>query len=374
MDPNTNGTNQPPEQVASPAPAAATVPPEPSPVTPSAPINPIQTAHSSNTGLIVGLIAGGVVLLIVAIMFFVVISPKMQSRALAEAFMNNMTKGNVDKAVEQTGDTSTKTFLANASAKLKGEKSKLNKQQFSSSGESYYLFDLSGGDTKYARVTTDKENGKRVVSSFVFSAKELSLVPGNSSTKTTDSGDTDITATEPSSTSTCLAKSDFDTIVNANNGGNGSGSIDYSSQQDLISSYYNRPAYFLPDSLNFDTQDDYAGYNAEVMVKSFADFYKTNSDKEFTIKLEGVVATTAPADLAFGTQRSEKIKSMLVSNGVPADRIEVMKSTNISTYAGGAWAGSENDTIAKRLARSVALYIVPDVMCNSVPASSGTGR
>lgn len=107
----------------------------------------------------------------------------MQSRALAQAFMNNVTEGNIDKAVEQTGDNSTKAFLTSAGAKLKGEKSKLNKQQFNSSGESYYLFDLSGGDTKYARVTTGKEDGKRVVSSFVFSAKELSLVPGNSSTK-----------------------------------------------------------------------------------------------------------------------------------------------------------------------------------------------
>jgi hypothetical protein len=365
MEPNT--INQPPVQ---PTPVVPTAQPQPAEVVPLNSVNPIQPAGKSKTGLIIGVIAGVIVMLILAVLFFVVLSPKTQSLALAQSFMTNMTKGNVDKAVELTGDTSTKAFLTTAAAKLKGQKTSIAEKQYNATGESYYLFDLTGGSLKYARVSTEKENGKRVVMSLVYSADTLTLVPGSSSTKTAASD----TEEDTTSTTACLVKSDFDTIVNANNGGNGPESIDYSGQQDMMSSYYNKPAYFLSDSLSFDTQSDYAGYNADVMVKSFATFYKTHSDKKFTIKLQGVVATTAAADLAFGTQRADKIKSMLVSEGVPSESIEVLKSENISTYAAGAWAGSESDPLAKRLARSVSLYIVPEANCSSTTTSSGTGR
>lgn len=371
MDPNsTNPASQPvvtqtPSVTPQPTVVAQPTPPS------FQPYSPIETPPTGKkTGLLIGLVVAAAVLLVAGLLFVFMMLPGLQSASLAQSFMENITTGKVDKAVEQTGDPTTKDFLTTASKTLKDNKASLSKQKFNRSAESYYLFTLTGGEKKYARVSTEKDGAKRVVMTLVYSAKELALVPGKSASSTASNG-ADTTA----DTSACLQKADFYTIENANNGGNGPEKTDYSVQQDMISSYYNRPASFLPDSLNFDTQNDYAGYNATVMVQSYADFYKTHSAKKFTFKLEGVVATTAQADLAFATQRAEKIKAMLVSDGVPAERIEILKPENISTFSAGAWAGSENDPIAKRLARSVTLYIIPDANCASgSAASSDTGR
>jgi len=320
--------------------------------------------------LIGGIAAVALVVLGVAgfLLYTMFLSPAAQAKRASTAFMHAITANKTSDAMPFTTASSDdeKAFITSSAGSVHGSY-KLNSKAFQS-GKGYFLYGLSGATSKYARTTVEKSGGKWLVSSFVYSTKQLALIPGSGATES----NTQATANNATSSQVaCLQKSDFNQInhVNSGNVANDTGSMDYSKTGLDESQYFTAITYFLPDSLNFDPAADTPDLTSTDKVQSVIDFYKANSSKPFSIHLYGVVALTGQADLEFGTQRSQKIAGMLEAGGIPKDRIEVQTSQNIATYNGGTWANNTSDPVAKQLARSVSMVIVPGDC-----SATGTGR
>lgn len=365
-----------PPQPAPPMPAPApTPPPDSAPVPPpvpnsssTPPVAPMTPAKPKKSHKRLFAIIGAILVLIGATLiagWFLLWSPQAQSKRVANAFIHDMTAGNVEAALKIASDgtsADTKAFLTTAAEKTKGT-AKLARTKFQDNSR-YSLYTLSGANAKYARVIVAKENGKWVANSYVYGDTELKLIPSTASSSGSSSKSADSTAssTTPSPSSACLVSSDFNTINKFMHGDYGPPSADYSKQSDE-SADFTSYTYFLPDSLNFDGQDDIGDLTNTSRVNAFADFYKAHTGQSYTINLMGVVALTGAGDLSFATQRAQKVQSMLIADGVPASKIVAEAPQNIATYNGGVWKDSLNDPEAQRLARSVSMVIVPDKSC-----------
>jgi hypothetical protein len=321
----------------------------PAPLTPAAAPQP----GKKKLGKILAIVGGIVAVIIIAVLALGVMAlPRLQSKLQANDFMTNITAGNIDKAVEISGDPTNKEFLTTASPKVKGQ-FKPTDSKFEN-GKGYYLYELTGAESKYARVTTKKDNGKRVIDSFVFGNDKLALVPGGSTT-------TQNTSTTPTATaSNCLTQNDFLTIYKSRTSGDiQSVPYDYSKSGNP----WVDGVKFLPDS--FDYNELYPGRSDELFT-NFANFYKQNSSKQFTFHLQGGVATVnVAADKDFANKRAQKVKDALVAKGVPAARIVIDDPVDNSAV-GGSGVGSDTANVT----RSVIMKI--DATCDG--SASSTAR
>jgi len=354
MDPN----NQDQVQAQKEAPEAPQVPTPPQPPVeqpaPTVPVAPVAAPaltpepKKSKKGLIIALAVGLPLLILVPIILIVLflVLPGIQSAGFASTFMKDVTAGNIDNAVKATADESSRSFLQSASAKLKGSSYKLNESSYNSSADSYYLYTLTGGDYKYARVIVDENGGKRVISSLVYDTQALRLKPGTSSTMTNTN--TTSTTTTPATTS-CFTPSDYDAALGYSN------TIAFSE-----TSPYTTNVHFLADSLEYDGtyQDGYIGTVAKIVT--------TNPGKDYKVHIYGSVATTAASDASFANQRADKVKKALVAKGVAEANIIVDTPQNVNDMGG---ATSE---VAKATARVVVIKFIPG--CNTASSTTSTSR
>ncbi len=296
-------------------------------------------------GIIVGIIVLVVALLGVAIFFLR--SPSIQAKNTSTLFMHYITAGDAAKAA--TYSTGTASNLATITPSVRGSYSL--SQSTMQSGKGYYLYNLVNAKDKYARTTVQKTGSTWKVVSFVFSAESLKLVPsGSVATTTTISPTTTADAT-------CLVPTDYNILLKEINDSTAPNTYVYTHDVQFIQNVH-----FNADSLNF--VDPVS--SQEGMVSSFADFYKANTTKKFTIHLYGSVATTAASDLSFANQRAEKVKSLLEANGVPASYIVIDAAQNINSAGGSASNSTDQAT-----SRVVVLKVDPGTTCNG---KSSTGR
>ena len=305
---------------------------------------PLGTRHRLPT--VVKLIA---VLVVIALAFSIYLTAiNLQIQDTSDKFMKLITTGNVEEAAKLTSATSAgdKSFLNTAATAVKGS-SKLT-DSGKRDKKHYFLYELSGAPSKYARTTLEEQDGKWLVISFVYNKETLKLFPDESSNTSQPS------SSAPAPTpSACLSPTDFDTIFKQINGSTASlGTLDYSKSTNP----YTSNVHFNPDSLDFSAP---AAANQGV-VNAFASFGKQYSDKSFTISLRGSVGTTKQSDIDFARQRSEKIKAMLVAGGVPESKIVIEAPGSVGDY------GNSND-VNKQTARNVVLKI--NSTCSQQPES-----
>lgn len=350
MDPNTTDQNQQAAQpdITPPQPPAApeqSMPPLPQAVQPAgyAPATVPQPGKSKK-GLIIGL-AVGIPVLFIALAFLLLglfVLPRLQSAGLAKAFMADITSGDVDAAVKAANDESSRSFLTSASAKLKGNSYASSASEYNAKGDSYYLFTLSGGDYKSARVIVAKENGKRVVNSFVYDTQTLALKPGATSTSNSNSSST-------TETGGCFAPSDYSTALGYDN------TLTFNETSPYVTNVH-----FLADSLEYD------GSYQDEFLKTVAEIVSTNPGKDYTVRLYGSTATTAASDKSFANQRADKVKQSLVAKGLAESKVVIDPAQNVDD------AGGATSEVAKQAARVVVVKFIP--ACTTDTASTTTGR
>lgn len=326
-----------PQPIVSQSQPSATVPP--SPIQQSSVQSADVPKKRKKWPIVAGIIGA---LLIVFALLILRAWPAIQQQMLARNFMNDITSGKLDSAVSRTGDPTSKPYLTTAAAKLKGETPTYKSSKYYSGSESYYLFDLSGGTYKSARVSISKDNGKLVVMSFVYDTQQLKLVPSSGSSATNNSPTT-ATPTETTATNTaattqnkCLAAADFTALS--------SYPVDPESDGTYVwrdSVFFNADAatYAYPDIM----PDSYAKYKA---------FYTQESAKDFTVQLTGEVNSTA-SDATLATARTAKVQADLENlAGIPASRIVINAPTNYGTSLGAGDTGSQNRNVDIKIASS----------------------
>lgn len=324
MDPN--NTNNPVQPI-----VAQSLQPNQAPY--SASSVPVTPTQKSKKGLIIGLAIGiPLLLMTVAAMLFAALAlPRMQGVAFSNAFMSDITAGNIDQAVLATRDESSRTFITASSEKLKGQSYSLTDNEYNADADSYYLYKMTGGEQISARVVTTFNDGKRTVKSLVYSATTLSLKP-----ETTDQAAAIPSATQPANAKQCFAPSDYDAALGWDN------TVSFTTK-----SPYTANIHFLPDSLNYiDSQQ-------QSYLDTMASIVKNNPGKDYGITLYGSVATTAASDANFANQRAEKIKNALVAAGVDTKNITINPAQNVSGMGGAA------DEVALQTARVVVIQFAP---------------
>lgn len=328
-----------PQPIVTQAQPASVLPPSP---VPQYPAQPATTPKKHKKGLIIGIVIGAVV--VVLAILVIIALPAIQRQALASNFIDDVTAGKIESAVTRTGDATSKTYLTTAATKLKGETAKFTDSKYNPDSESYYLFDLSGGTYKSARVSVTKEKGKLVVASFVYDTQQLKLVPSSSKTTSNSSNtstktEATTTTTTPTSTATqnkCLVAADFISL----------------------SSYPLDPepngTYVWRDSVFFNADAATYAY-ADIMPDKYTKyktFYGQESAKDFTIQITGQVNSTA-SDATLATARATKVQTDLENlAGIPASRIVVNTPSNYGTSLGSGDTGSQNRNVDIKIASS----------------------
>lgn len=323
MDPNNNLPPQPVPQPGSQPqqPVAAAVTQLPPVAAPAQAYPAVSQPAKSKKKLfiVIGAVLGGLV--IAGGLVLVMALPAVQSAGFATSFMNNVTAGDVDAALAQTGDAESKEFLTSATKSLKGAKASITDRKYVKDGTSHYLFSVSGVKSKYARVDVIWESGKRIVSGFVYSEKELALVPSAK-----EDADTTATASEEPSTTTapatstqsssnlaCLVNDDYRYMEYDKS----LPTVTFDTTYDPAKFTFNKTdsMFFKPDTT---TETSFMA-----VYDDWADFASKNSAKQWTFRLEGSIYGTDPAGVTLANQRADKVKGELTKRGVPESRIIV---------------------------------------------------
>jgi hypothetical protein len=286
---------------------------------PTPPPDPVVPVAQSSKKLLIIVIA---ILLIIAAAFVLVwlvyLNPSSQSKRLSNSFMHSITTGNVTQATDLTGDSAAKNYLTTSAGSVHGTY-KLSNSQFSN-GKGYYLYTLSGAADHYVRTIVDRDNGKRIVNSFVFSDTALTLVSSTSSLSDispSDSSATQVTATT-ADTSGCLGASDFSSFSNLGGMGDPDPVLDrtYSIFLQLE---------FSPNVATYEPGDS---PDPTTVFSDFKDFYAQDSNKKYVIELESSVNSASP-DIALANQRNNLVESDLETiSGIPASKITIEPVTN----------------------------------------------
>ncbi len=332
MDPQQLPANQPstptPTPSVSPQPTQTpTVVQTPTPVVPAYSAQ-MAGGNSPNMKILFGVIVAVVVFVAALLVaWFMYLSPAAQSKRVSNSFMHSITTGDVAKATDLTGDSTSKDFLTTSSGSVHGSYT-LSQSKFTG-GKGYYLYSLSGANKKYARTTVDKVSGKRVVNSFVYSNTALALVPSSASSSITSSSSTSNTAksTAAGDTTGCLTAADFSPFSDVFNGtpsDNGDGTF---------SEFFQLQ--FNPDVATYaagDVPDPTAVFN------DFKTFYAQAANKKYVIELESSVNSATP-DEQLANARNSKVQSDLETiSGIPASKITLQPITNdTSRNAGDAF-------------------------------------
>ena len=286
------------------------------------------------------------ILILIAFLFMAyLVVVKNRAEAASSTFMEYMIEGNVEQAMKLTNAAANdKSFFDSAAVALKGGSSKLIESD-ERDKKQYFLYELYGSSSKYARTTLEEQDSKWVVTVFVHNKEKLKLIPDASTQPSSKE------ATPAPVKTAGLMPGDFDTIFKRINGNTATlGALDYSKPANP----YTNNVHFNPDTLDFSTP---AALNQGI-VNAFAAFGKQYSDKTFTISLRGSVGTTKQSDLDFARQRSEKIKNLLIAGGTPASKIAIENPGSVGDYG-------VDDSVSKQTARNVVIKIVPT--CDQSP-------
>lgn len=313
----------------------------------------IQQPKKSHKGLIIGIIVGVFALFVlpfILLTIYLAVS-RLQVAGISNGFMKAMTQGNIDEALTYTdGSAETKQFLNGMATGVKAS-SFTSKGSADSQGKKYFLYSLQGSTNNSARTALEKgDKGWKVVE-FV-AGNNMSVIPG---TAQAENPSTAPTSTASSSNTQCLVQSDFD---NWYKGMYGKTATEEGFNFHKTDNMFTTNVHFPPDSVEY-SQFDNTG-QVEVVAKLAKD--PAVAGKQFTILLSGGVGTSQ-ADKDFAKKRAEKVKSDLVSLGVPANKIVIEETRSASDYE------SNPGEIDKRMSRVVVMGFDPT--CTS---SSGNGR
>lgn len=324
---------QPINPVAMPA-QPAVVPPQSLPMQPEAPVN-----GKSKLVLLIVIGAGIAIFILAAIVaYFMFLSPAALSKKASSDFMSAVTTGDKQK-LYTLGNATTeedKVFFDNSVEAVKGSYNLI--QNTAKEDRWYFLYSLSNGTKKFARTTVEKQDGKWRVIGFVFSDKELLLIP-NDSKQSDDS--------KPVSSSTeqkCLVASDFDPwyLERYNSTATSQGF-----RFDLLETAFINNVHFNPDSTNI--------YDGNISgIEDMIVLAKSVSTKDFKIRLKGSVGTTLKSDLDFANQRAESVKAKLITEGVDVNKIVIDPPENVADTTIG-----EITEVDKRRSRAVVLKFDP---------------
>lgn len=313
---------------------------------------PIQPTKS-HIGLIIGIIAAVIVVLLLAIgAYLLIFSDSAVSKRKSNSFMSAMTTGNVAKALEYTdGSTETQNFLNSMKDGMQGQFDL--KESTSENGTYYYLYSLTGATNQAARTELNKSSGEWQVNALYTGGANLA-VKGSQSDTTEDQ-----TQPTSSSSSSCLVQSDFDAWYKARYG---TTATEQGLNFHIPDNMYTTNVKFQPDSTEY-TDTAFSSSS----IESITELSKNVQGKTYTVRLEGSVATTSAADLEFATKRANKVKDQLIAGGVPESKIVIDEPNNVSDISDS----SRVNEVTKEAARNVVIKFDPTCTGNS---SSDTGR
>lgn len=299
---------------------------------------------SSHKGLKRALIAFVIAALLAAggyAVYYFFVSPAAQAERTATSYINALTTDDVDLAAYLSRDDADFSLLESASQAIKGEYKLTGKTELS--GSYYFLYSLSNATNKYARlIVVSTAKGYRV-SSFLYSADALALIPGTavahstgavaspaatapkqqaasgtssgSSGAHTGSGGAAPSAHQPAAVAAaCLAQSDYsavfvdaaadETIWSADN--------PYS---DVVSFDDNSSSYVD----DFETGDVYA---------MWVQFYRANPSKNYQFHVQAMMPSSS-SDTSLADQRAATVVNSLISVGVPSGMIVTDSPANL---------------------------------------------
>ncbi len=321
-----------------------------------APKNP-----KSKLAIVLGVILVLLIAAFVAI-YFLFLSPAVQAKKASNAFMTAAIDGNTDKLVKLDGDDeSVRGFLDNVAQSLDGDSYSLSEK--TSKGKSwYFLYDVSGAKSKYARTVVEKKDGKWVVTSIVHGGDILKLVPDSQSSDA--SAELQSAAPTPTSSNqlACLAQEDYRYLEKTKVAITGTSFVTKKDNGD-----YNEQTsdmFFKPDSVEEDTA-------VSPSYDDWADFALKNSDKAWTYELKGSTfdkgndSTADPTSVKLANERTAEAKRELISRGVPESRIAV--ADNIY-YADDSLEGSFSDSIYRRVQLTIKNPCVSEGLSPGEPA------
>ena len=283
------------------------------PTTPVAPLINGDMPKKSKKPVIIAIVVAAVVLLIILAIF--VILPAMslvQAKSRADGFMKDITTGNVDDAMQYIrngGSADDKAYFVNVAKNIKG--SFAYKASTSKDAKFYALYKLTGGENISARTEFSNDGGKWYLDSFDYDNKELDLVPTGAAKIKATSAPATSTATKMSA---CLTQDDYKWF-----------NYDKKPSSVTFDSTYNPAKYTnnLKSDMFFEP-DSTKETSLSSVYDNWADFGTRMTAKQWTFRLEGSTYGTDAASIAskkLASDRAEKVKAALVSRGVAASKI-----------------------------------------------------
>ncbi len=252
-------------------------------------------------------------------------SPAALSQRAANEFINAASEGDSVALIEITDETSKdgKQFLEQVASAVEGD-SEL-KDKTSENDKFYFLYKLSGAEKNFVRLVVEKQDGKWMVSSVVFSDNELALIPGDTvdteeavATESTPEA-TPTTTTPATPTLSCLTQDDYKWFFYDKK----PSTIVYNDtyNPDTYTSNAQGSMFFEPDSI---VETSFAS-----IYDDWSDFSSNNKSKQWKFRLLGSVylaggSTYAnPSSVEFSNKRANEVKRELMTRGVPEDRISI---------------------------------------------------
>lgn len=237
-------------------------------------------------------------LTVIGAILFVLAFPGIQARAIASEFMGAVAKDD-EATMKKLSDSGRDGITQKATTGLKGA--------------SYTIKDSTDKDNIGYVVNFDVKNSSTLTNTTVV-VKSGKVTTFNINSKGA-STETQATATDSATASTCLTVSDLKTA-----------GISYIDQESLDAGTrsgngtYLGELFFAPDSTNF-LSDTVASSELD----KFSTVYSTNKNKQFFFMVRGSVRESAStaAGTTLANQRSTKIKDQLVSRGVPAEMVKL---------------------------------------------------
>lgn len=320
---------------------------------------PKKSSNKKIIGIIIGvllIIVIPIILLLIFMVFGVLNSGRMKSGQASNGFMGAITAGDTATALTYTdGSDEAKKLIERIAPSVKAT-TLSQKESAEQSGKWYYLYSLQGATSNTARTELEKskDTGRWLVTGF-YAGDNLALIPtasNNTDTKST---------TELSNSGQCLVQSDFDNWYKEEYGVTATEKgLNFHKTENM----YTTNLKFNADSLDYtDT-----AYNASI-IKSLANLAGEVSGKTYVIRLQGSVATTSQTDLDFANKRAEKVKSDLITKGVPVSNIQIGQPSNVSDISGDP---SQANDVTKSQSRNVIVKFDPT--CSGSSSSSSDGR
>lgn len=290
---------------------------------PLPPVAPLSTGKSSKKGLIIG----GVVALLLAILaavWFFVLSPMAQATKASNAFVKAAAAGDLEE-LYKIGDAdsdASKEFLKAASESVNGNYELLEKG--SKDKKYFFLYQFSNEKGKKGRTTVEKTDNGWVVTGFVFGSDNTALIPGEKQGESTDSAedDSDSQAAAPTPAATtlaCLIQDDYKWM----NYNKEPDSVEYNTKLAGPTDFpANKSAtmFFEPDSI------EETSFSS--IYDDWAEFAAKNVGKQWKFRLEGSTKgddanTALDSSRKLANDRANEVKRELMSRGVAESRIVV---------------------------------------------------